>query len=308
MVKGIIKEGVSVLEKMNKDSHKANAKHSHSHKKNQRDNVQNTVLASLAIIAIVLVLMLTFGRGITGAAVGLTGAATTPSAIMESSTNPANTVTKIDIANEEVDTDNSKEDSTKTALEAKESNRNIPIIDYVRTEDPIAFELDFSKVPDIDATVSLSDLRIQAEALGSSIRINGDLVEAKTSVTIDLSEFVGRMKVNEHTVSLEGTISQIHLNGVSLLSETEIEIEIDALTYQEIETQDITFSYLYLPSGDGDLQAINRLSYELEDDAIDIYDFYGEMTISDDESTPFSLQGDAESLESSSNLLQLGIQ
>ena len=119
---------------------------------------------------------------------------------------------------------------------------------------------------------------------------------------------MGRFKVNAHTTTLEGTISEIHLNGVSILSESEIEIEIDALRYDTITTDDISFSYMYFPAGEGNLKVIDRLTYELEGDAIDLYDFYGEMTLSSNEGYPVTLVGEAESLESSSNILQLGVQ
>ncbi len=330
MVDGVKREGITVLDKISSSYNKTQVVNEPVKEENKETNhsTQTVILTILAAIAIVGGLALVLGDGLTGASIGtLTGPGTATTVLTDSSIQGATTSTtegNIGDSNSGSDSVGNQEGSqSKTYLaqgvttdqETDESNSNteqtgktIPNVDSSRTNDPINFELQFSNVPEIDATVSLSEISLLASNLGSSVRINGDLLEANSEVTIDLSDFLGRFKVNAHTTTLDGTISQIHLNGVSLLSDSEISIEIDALSYDAISTDDISFSYMYFPAGDGQLEVADRLSYKLKGDSIDVYDFYGQMILSTKGSYPVTLIGESESLESSSNVLQLGVQ
>ncbi len=330
MVDGVKREGITVLDKISYSNNKTQVVNEPVKEESKETNhsTQTAILTILAAIAIVGGLALVLGDGLTGATIGtLAGPGTATTVLADSSIQGATTSTtegNIGDSNNAADSEgNIVGSSSKTYLaqgvttdqETESSNSNteqtektIPKVDSSRTNDPINFELQFSNVPEIDATVSLSQIILVAKNLGSSVRINGDLLEANSQVTIDLSDFVGRFKVNAHTTTLEGTISQIHLNGVSLLSDSEISIEIDALSYDFISTDDISFSYMYFSNGDGQLEVADRLSYKLDGDSIDVYDFYGQMILSTTDTYPVNLIGESESLESSSNILQLGLQ
>ena len=321
MVDGVKKEGVSVLDKISYSDKKSTVVDKEVKDESTQTNhsTQTAFLTILAAIAIVAGLALVFNGGLTGATVGTlvgTGSATTgvtDTAVQESTTSTLEdniqdpSYDKVEYNAQGTTTDSSTTNNKESKI-SDSTKRTIPNVDVSRTNDPINFELQFDNMPEIDATVSLSDITLVANNLGSSVRINGDLLEANSKVTIDLSDFLGRLRVNAHTTSLEGTISQIRLNGVSILSDSEIEIEIDALSYDTLTTDVISFSYMYFPEGNGQLEVADRLSYELEQDSIDLYDFYGQMILSTKDSYSVTLIGESESLESSSNVLQLGLQ
>ena len=316
---GTKKEGVSVLEKIN--SSKRNDPFADESAPTQGSG-QTIVLTILAVAAIIAVITLFLGGGITGAAIGITGSNTAPGGVLIQNTGSTTGSSVGNIADSGINDDANPDGTTVT--EAKQnaadsdqvsnpsassgSNTVLLKAETDRTEAPISLSLDFSQIPSLDATVSLSSIELNADNLGSSVRINGDLLEANSEVTLELSNYFGRFSLNEHSTTLIGTVSQIHLNGVSLLSDQEITIEIDALQYDHIQTDQISFSYLYLEPGSGTLELEDLLTYKLQDNTLDFYDFLGQMTINPGDSLPFSLSGEAESLESSSSILQLAVE
>lgn len=314
MVDGLKKEGVSVLDSISNNKNNI----VDTGKKPVKHSTQITVLVILAAFAIITGLFFLANGGMTGASISTLGASSTTS--LSDSTDSGLTTSSSEggiqntdgsistKSNDESNQPESQLDSPSSDSLDKDPESPITDVDTSRTEDPIAFELEFSNVPEVDAKISLSEISLTSNYIGSSIRLNGDLLEADSEVTVDLSNFLGRLRINEHTVSLDGSISQIKLNGVSILSDSEIEIEVDALSYSSVTTDEISFSYMFLHSGEGTLEVIDRLTYELDSDSLDLYDYYGSMIVTTGDKYPFALSGEVESLESSSNILQLGIE
>ncbi len=292
------REGVSVLEKINPQVDKpSNLK---ENKGIEDHTKQAVILSALAVIAIVGLLGLFMSGNLTGASIGTLAQGIAADATVTDTSSVTGSNDGSTNGEETTTTESTTSVSSGSGTTSGGSNN--------RAEDPISFELSSSIVPDLDTTTSLPKITLTSVSLGSSVRVNGDLLEANTEVTVELSDFVGQFSLNAHTVSLDGSISQIYLNGVSILTETEIDLEIDALAYGHLETDDITFSYLYLGPGTGDLEVEDRLRYSLDGDTLDLYDFVGSMSVTPSDNEPLTLIGTAESIESSSSILELDVE
>jgi hypothetical protein len=302
------REGLSVLDKISSNPSKQNKAKSNKEPINLRLSPQTIVLTILVTIVLIALVGLFLSGKLTGALVGTAG-----TNLLNSNPEELDTQAISGSSQSQLDTNtpptneaitNSKTQNTASS-QGTNSNTALLNSETDRTQAPILLELEYSKVPNIDATVSLPQVKITTNNLGSSVRVNGDLLDASSEVSLQLNDFFGRFSLNEHSLTLSGSIRQIRLNGISLLSDQEISIEIDALSYDNLQTDQISFSYLYLEPGSGELNLEDKLSYILEDTTIDLYDYSGQLIVNPENSLPTKLKGEVESIESSSSELKL---
>ncbi|MEK6938751.1 MAG: hypothetical protein AABX04_06940 [Nanoarchaeota archaeon] len=121
-------------------------------------------------------------------------------------------------------------------------------------------------IPMIKRETKAEDIEIKFSNLNTNIRVNKESLQLDSLQNVDMSVhgFVGEIILNEKTLSLNGAISRMQVNGIVLSSEN-MQIFFDGLDYQSVSANNMELEQLNLAGGDGALELLNgKISYTLE--------------------------------------------
>ncbi len=154
----------------------------------------------------------------------------------------------------------------------------------------VSIKASVDSVPSVKSPTRIEDLEIRFSNLNTNIKVNKEQLEltALDKVTLKLHSFAGNINLNERTLSLNGRISKIDVNGVVLSSE-ELEISFEGLDYDAISAQGMELAGIELSNGAGDFKLEQgKVSYVIENkDRVSLSSFFGDLTV--DEAASSSL-------------------
>ncbi len=154
----------------------------------------------------------------------------------------------------------------------------------------VSVKASMNTVPSIKSPTRVEDLEIRFSNLNTNIKVNKEQLEltALDKVTLKLHGFAGNINLNDRTLSLDGRITKIDVNGVVLSSE-ELEISFTGLDYDYVNTQGMELAGIDLSNGEGKLEVEQgKVSYAIENkDRIGLSSFFGDVIV--DEGSAVSL-------------------
>lgn len=160
----------------------------------------------------------------------------------------------------------------------------------------VSIKASMDSVPSIKSPTRIEDLEIRFSNLNTNIKVNKEQLEltALDKVVIKLHGFAGNINLNERTLSLDGRITKIDVNGVVLSSE-ELEITFDGLDYDYVSTQGMELAGIDLSNGEGKLDLEQgKVIYTVENkDRISLSSFFGDVTVDESIASPLLIEGTA---------------
>ncbi|MBI4981038.1 hypothetical protein HZC30_05790 [Candidatus Woesearchaeota archaeon] len=149
-------------------------------------------------------------------------------------------------------------------------------------------------IPTINAPTRIEDLEIKFSNLNTNIRVNKEALELTSLDKIDLKVhgFSGNIILNERTLSLEGKVTKLDVNGV-VLSSNELEISFAGLDYESVSTIGMDLTTIELFNSKGKLESgQGKVSFEVEPkDRITLTNFLGEGVMDKKGNVTLSLDG-----------------
>ncbi len=145
----------------------------------------------------------------------------------------------------------------------------------------VEFSLTFDEAPEIKDEASISDFEVVTSDFGAKIYVNDDRLELNNldQVTIKLSDFKGLFGSGRNGLSLDGTAKSLEVNGITLSSQGAIQLSFKDLSYDQLSIFGIKLENgLSFPTGDGELQVAEKLTYALEKDQLEMEYFHGRLT------------------------------
>ena len=225
--------------------------HSHHHKskKNMR---QYLLITTVVVAAIFLVLLINENKSDpTGAVISvkdLGGIIEETSKVVEKTTNP---------------------DSHKSA-------------DVPSGENKRSFSMTVNKIPSSNqegVSVGLMDLAFTD--IATDINVNNELLSLRDldSISLSLSEFTGDFSFNEVGLTLDGSVRQLIVNGVTLSTNDGIKISFKDLNFDSLSLTDATLNNLKISQSKGFMVVGERLSYNIDDDLVSLGSFSGSVLL-----------------------------
>ncbi len=211
-----------------------------------------------------------------------------------------------------------KNDSGETA---EVTAQDVPWVEEERTIDEVfsskiqknANEVDlalsFDEIPSVKKKVKVRGIELQFNDLATKILVNDDLLELNNLEEVDLKieGFVGNLRFDRSSFSLDGTAKSIKVNDISLSSKGQIKIAFDHLDYDYLSLEDIELDQLELPIGSGQMTVGEKLTYTLEQDQVKMYYFNGKVVIDRNAVTLLTLEGIAKGISAGGALLNLNL-
>jgi len=152
-------------------------------------------------------------------------------------------------------------------------------------------KLSLDVIPTIKRETKADDMEVQFSNLNTKIKVNKESLQLDSINQVDLKihGFVGEMLLNGNTLSLNGQVSRLQVNGVVLSSEG-MQITFDGLDYQLFSANSIELEQLNVASANGNLNLLNgKISYDLESkDKVTLNQVYGNFLADKDASQIFS--------------------
>jgi hypothetical protein len=184
------------------------------------------------------------------------------------------------------------------------------VLEEQRTETTnreVNFQLSFNQIPDIEKTIDATSIKVITDS-NAQVEVNGDALELNNQDEVELTIYNVKsavLSLDRKSISLEGKVRKIEVNGISLSSKTDLDIKFKNLVYQNLNFEDIKLNYFHLSSGDGKLNVEERLLYTIKDENLRFSYFQGNMEINNENSQSIDLKGIAKGVESSGSDLNL---
>jgi len=173
----------------------------------------------------------------------------------------------------------------------------------------VEMSLSFNQIPQVNKEAKLDQMELSFDDLTTRINVNDDKLELNNlqEVTLKIEGFVGDFRFDSTGLSLNGKAKRLEVNDVALSAKKDIEISFDNLDYQSLKVGSIELQDVTLEEGDGQLSVEDKLSYTLEGEAISLYYFSGKLDIDRSLGTALTLDGMAQGLGVSGDLLRLDV-
>jgi hypothetical protein len=132
----------------------------------------------------------------------------------------------------------------------------------------------------------------------TEIKINNEQLSLHdlNSVVLTLSEFEGNFGFNENGLSLDGKVSQLIVNGVTLSADDGITVSFEGLTFNTLSLAEVEFEDLAFSQSKGLLIMEEKLSFGIDDDEISIGLFEGSIMLDRTTLETITLDGQVDSL------------
>ena len=169
--------------------------------------------------------------------------------------------------------------------------------------------LTFDKVPKINTEAKIAVLTLSFNDPTTLININEDHLELNNlaEINLDIEGFLGELSLNDVSLSLDGTAKRIEVNGVALSSKEEMDISFQNLKYNFLNIADVRLTNLNLPIGQGELKVAERLNYLLDNEAVSLNYFRGDLFLGEGANATFSLDGTTKGLSVSGDVFNLDL-
>jgi hypothetical protein len=149
-------------------------------------------------------------------------------------------------------------------------------------------------IPSINAPTRIEDLEIKFSNLNTNIRVNKETLELTSldKINLKVHGFSGNIILNERTLSLEGKVTKLDVNGV-VLSSNELEISFAGLDYESVSTTGMDLAVIELFNSKGKLESgQGKVSFEVEPkDRITLTNFLGDTVMDKNGNVTLSLDG-----------------
>jgi len=157
----------------------------------------------------------------------------------------------------------------------------------------ISMDLTFNKVPAIKKEVKVENIQLKFDNLDTKINVNDDKLELNNLREVDLNieSFSGEIDFDNSGVSIDGVAKRLRVNDIALSSPGEIEISFSDLDYKFLDIDSFQLKEVDFSVGDGNLEVVERLNYNLRNERVNIYYFTGQLTIDKEFKTETSLVG-----------------
>ena len=171
----------------------------------------------------------------------------------------------------------------------------------------IDFTLNFNQIPSIEKEARIEEMSLRFEDLTTNININNDKLELNNlkDVNLKIKGLVGEINLNEYGASVTGTARRIEVNDIALSSLGEIELSFENLNYKYLKIDEIELQDLELNDGEGELNVGDKLTYNLDNEKIQVHYFNGQIAINREDGTNLDLNGIAKGVSVSGDLLDL---
>lgn len=173
------------------------------------------------------------------------------------------------------------------------SNSLIPSESSTRVVSGIKTELSLDVIPTIKRTTKAEDMQVKFNNLNTKIKVNKESLQLDSIQEVDLKihGFVGEMLLNGKTLSLNGQVSRLQVNGVVLSSEG-MQISFDGLDYQSFSADAIDLDQLNIVSANGKMElSEGKIDYALESkDKVTLNTVFGNIVANKDNTETFNAE------------------
>ena len=171
-----------------------------------------------------------------------------------------------------------------------------------------------NKVPSFRNEANFGDVELRLNDITTSITVNGDKLEVydledKTK-TFKMKDCVGKINFDGEGVLMEVVASKFEINDVALSSDKEIKVSFAGYqSYEYFSMSDVKVDDFTIPSGNGELQVAEKLTYKLEEDEANIGTFSGSIIVDfeSDSDSVLTLNGIAKGISLSGEELKLDL-
>ncbi|MBI4983269.1 hypothetical protein HZC32_01360 [Candidatus Woesearchaeota archaeon] len=161
-------------------------------------------------------------------------------------------------------------------------------------------ELDI--IPVIKTETKAEDIDIKFNNLNTKIKVNKEDLQLDSIDRVDfkIHGFVGDILLNDKSISLNGKVSRLQVNGV-VLSSNAIQIYFDGIKYEHFSATGMELEQLNLANGKGKMEIGNeKISYILENkDKVTLNSVFGDIMADKIGSTTFTATVTAQNIATS---------
>ncbi|MFA6461110.1 MAG: hypothetical protein WCV90_02500 [Candidatus Woesearchaeota archaeon] len=154
-------------------------------------------------------------------------------------------------------------------------------------------KLSLDVIPTIKRETKADDMDIKFSNLNTQIKVNKESLQLDSIQEVDLKihGFVGEMLLNGKTLSLNGQVSRLQVNGV-VLSSAGMQIAFDGLDYQTFSADAIDLEQLNIVSANGKMDLLNgKIDYTLESkDKVTFNTVFGNFVANKDNGENFNAE------------------
>ena len=183
--------------------------------------------------------------------------------------------------------------------EAKETDKTVPVL------------LSFDQIPKVEKKAKIEKVSLRFDDVTTTvIKLNNDKLELNNldTVDLDIEDFKGEVDFDASGLSMDGTAARIEVNKVAFSSPEDIKLSFQNLRYKTLEIDELELEDIDFPVGDGNLEVTGKLTYNIQQESMDIYYFLGKLSINkDDIDTGISLDGVARSVGINGESLSLNL-
>ena len=186
--------------------------------------------------------------------------------------------------------DESKEDVVSPGEEEDEE-------EVFGSHNQVPFTMSFDQIPPrIEKDSKIKKMVLQFTDQNTIIKVNSDRLELNKiqDVPLEILDFNGKATFDGGSLSLDGSVKELKVNGVALSSRGEIEIYIEDLHFDMLDVDYMELKKLELPSGSGKLAIENKLQYTLENEDVEVYEYKGKWLIDKSQDSILVLDGSIE--------------
>ncbi len=160
-------------------------------------------------------------------------------------------------------------------------------------------------IPSINSPTRIEDLEIKFSNLNTNIKVNKEALELTSldKINLKVQGFSGNIILNERTLSLEGKVTKLDVNGV-VLSSNELEISFAGLDYESVSTIGMDLAAIELFNSKGKLESgQGKVNFEVEPkDRITLTNFLGDSVIDKNGNVTLSLDGIVKGISTSGTI------
>lgn len=163
----------------------------------------------------------------------------------------------------------------------------------LRENGEIEAYLNFDIVPEVEEKTELGSLRVIFDDLNTKIKINEEELELKglEMVEMEVNDFDGDLSFDDMSVSLKGEGKVVVVNGIEISGKEKMDISFSNLVYESLELEGVELSLLDFEEGSGELLMEGKLDYKLDNEAIELTGFEGNMMVGVNNESLVTMEG-----------------